>query len=273
MKPRWRTCSARRARATFVRRHVITKKGRGFLPAEEHPDRYHAVAPHSLFAEEKSPAARTFSTEFGEAAVRLARSDKRICAVTAAMRDGTGLTAFAAEFPDRFFDVGIAEEHAVTFAAGLSRAGMRPIVALYSTFAQRAFDQMLHDAALQRLPLVLALDRCGIVPGDGVTHQGLFDVGLFTPIPGVSVCAPESFAELSDMLARAVAEDGVTVLRYPRGGETNYDRGVWNSGGRRAVLRGFRRVGRAGSRSSATAASAPRFCARRIRLGGSIASA
>jgi len=156
---------------------------------------------------------------FGRCLCALAREDSRICAVTAAMRDGTGLAPFGEEFPQRLFDVGIAEEHAVTFACGLARAGMRPAVALYSTFSQRVFDQVLHDAALQKLPLTLLLDRAGIVAGDGVTHQGLFDVGLFSPIPGVEIFAPLSFRELEEMLPRAIESPMVSVIRYPRGGE------------------------------------------------------
>ncbi len=203
--------------------HVITKKGSGYLPAEENPEAYHSVPPFSLAAG-VTPVGGGFSQKFGEALCTLAEKDSRICAVTAAMRDGTGLAPFAEAFPHRFFDVGIAEEHAVTFAAGLARAGMRPVLALYSTFAQRVFDQLLHDAALQKLPLILALDRCGVIPGDGVTHQGLFDVGLFSPIPGVHICSPDSYAELTECLTRAVGEDRLTVLRYPRGGEIGYDR-------------------------------------------------
>lgn len=206
--------------------HVITQKGHGYLPAEEHPERYHSVPP---FAAETgvSAEAKGFSRAFGDALVDLAREDGRVCAVSAAMKDGTGLSRFADAFPDRFFDVGIAEEHAVTFAAGLARAGMRPVVALYSTFAQRVFDQMLHDCALQKLPVVLALDRCGVIPADGVTHQGLFDVGLFSPIPGITVYSPESYAELSACLAESVHADGVSIVRYPRGEERQYDRSIW----------------------------------------------
>ncbi len=208
--------------------HVLTKKGRGYPPAEEMPERYHSVPPFDA-AKGLDGAGKkeTFSSVFGEAMLEAAGADERVCAVTAAMRDGTGLGPFAERFPERFFDVGIAEEHAVTFAAGLARDGKRPVAALYSTFAQRTFDQMLHDAALQRLPLVVALDRCGIVPGDGATHQGLFDVGLFSPIPGVEIFAPESHAELRRCLAAALRSEAVSVVRYPRGSETVYDRGVW----------------------------------------------
>lgn len=198
--------------------HIVTKKGKGYAPAEEQPERYHSVAP---FDPQRGalPGGGGFSKAFGESLCRLAGRDGRLCAVTAAMAEGTGLAGFAEAYPERFFDVGIAEEHAVTFAAGLARAGFRPVVALYSTFAQRVFDQVLHDLALQKLPMVLALDRCGLIPGDGVTHQGLFDVGLFTPIPGVSLYAPATFGELDAALSRAVQTDGITVIRYPRGGE------------------------------------------------------
>ena len=200
--------------------HVITQKGRGYAPAEAHPERYHAVSPFDPAVDiGEVPKKRTFSDAFGESLCRLAEKDGRLCAITAAMRDGTGLAPFAERYPHRFYDVGIAEEHAVSFAAGLSRGGMRPVAAIYSTFAQRSFDQVLHDCALQKLPVVLALDRCGIVPGDGTTHQGLFDVGLFTPIPGVEVFAPESYAELDDHLTRALTSDAVSVIRYPRGCE------------------------------------------------------
>ncbi len=203
--------------------HVITKKGSGYLPAEENPEAYHSVSPFSL-AKGASPQCGGFSACFGEALCELAEADERICAVTAAMRDGTGLAAFAERFPDRFFDAGIAEEHAVTFAAGLARAGQIPVLALYSTFAQRAFDQVLHDGALQKLPLILALDRCGVIPGDGVTHQGLFDVGLFSPIPGVTIFSPDSYGELRDCLRQAASAESLTIIRYPRGGEPAYAR-------------------------------------------------
>lgn len=211
--------------------HVITQKGRGYLPAEEHPEQYHSVAPFSLLRGVQESGAGTYSSVFGETVCRMAEADGKLCAVTAAMRDGTGLGAFAAAFPDRFFDVGIAEEHAVTFAAGLARAGMHPVVALYSTFAQRAFDQVLHDAALQKLPLTLALDRCGVVPGDGATHQGLFDVGLFSPVPGVEIFAPESYAELREALTRPRGASPVRIVRYPRGAQAEYDRSVWRRTG------------------------------------------
>ncbi len=212
--------------------HVITQKGRGYAPAEASPDRYHAVSPFDREAGIPEAGEKmTFSRAFGESLTRLAGEDDRVCAITAAMRDGVGLSGFAKSFPDRFYDVGIAEEHAVSFAAGLSRGGLVPVTALYSTFAQRTFDQVLHDCALQKLPMVLALDRCGIVPGDGSTHQGLFDVGLFTPIPGVEVYAPESYPELDDYLTRAVHSPAISVIRYPRGSQTEYDRSIWQAAG------------------------------------------
>ena len=211
--------------------HVVTRKGRGYLPAEEHPDRYHSVPPFDLAQGVQENGRETYSDVFGAQVCSLAQKDARIAAITAAMRDGTGLSGFAALHPDRFFDVGIAEEHAVTFAAGLARAGMRPITAIYSTFSQRAFDQVLHDAALQKLPMVLALDRCGIVAGDGATHQGLYDVGLFSPIPGVEIYAPEGYGELRETLERAVSSDAVSIVRYPRGREAAYDRTIWRRTG------------------------------------------
>ncbi len=212
--------------------HVVTKKGQGYLPAEEHPEKYHGVSPFPLL--DGAPAGGgkvTFSSTFGDVMCAMAAEDDRICAVTAAMPDGTGLSGFAAQYPERFFDVGIAEEHAVTFAAGLARAGMKPAAAIYSTFAQRAFDQVLHDAALQKISLTLALDRCGIVPGDGMTHQGVFDIALFSPIPGIKIYAPESCGELAAMLRTCMKEDGVKIIRYPRGTEEEYDRSVWVSRG------------------------------------------
>lgn len=207
--------------------HVVTKKGQGYLPAEENPENYHGVSPFPLHKGVEASAKVSFSSVFGDAMCALAEEDPDICAITAAMRDGTGLAAFGERFPDRFFDVGIAEEHAVTFAAGLARAGRKPVTALYSTFAQRTVDQILHDAALQKLSVTVALDRCGIVPGDGATHQGLYDIALFSPIPGVTVYAPENYGELRQMLERCVRDGGVNILRYPRGGEASYLRSVW----------------------------------------------
>ena len=211
--------------------HVVTRKGQGYFPAEEHPEKYHGVSPFALLKGVEDSGRDSFSSVFGDAMCALAEEDGDVCAITAAMRDGTGLTTFGDRFPNRFFDVGIAEEHAVTFAAGLSRAGKKPVTALYSTFAQRSVDQILHDAALQKLPMTLALDRCGIVAGDGATHQGVYDIALFSPIPGVTIYAPESYTDLRSMLKQCVQGEGVNVLRYPRGREIPYDRSVWQDRG------------------------------------------
>ncbi len=199
--------------------HMVTKKGKGYAPAEEKPDVYHSVAPFDLQIGVPETKKDDFSAHFGAHLCEKAEKDARICAITAAMCDGTGLAAFAKTYPDRFFDVGIAEEHAITFAGGLSAGGMVPVVALYSTFAQRAFDQVFHDVSLQKLPMVLALDRAGLVSGDGATHQGIFDIPLFSSLPGVTIESPETYAELDASLDRALAGAGLSIVRYPRGAE------------------------------------------------------
>ena len=202
-------------RVTVV--HMTTKKGKGYLLAEEHPEMYHSVSP---FDKEKGASLRqteTFSTYMGKELCKLAEADTSVCAITASMCDGTGLTDFAKLFPDRYFDVGIAEEHAVAFAGGLAAAGMKPLVALYSTFSQRVYDQLFHDVCIQNLPMVLALDRCGIVSGDGVTHQGIFDYALFSTLPNVTVYSPESFSELSAVMRESFASKDVCIIRYPKG--------------------------------------------------------
>ncbi|MDA8066587.1 MAG: 1-deoxy-D-xylulose-5-phosphate synthase [Thermaerobacter sp.] len=198
--------------------HVITRKGQGFAPAEERPDTYHGTGPFDprTGAVRSGGGAPSYTQVFGEALVRLARRDRRVVAITAAMPEGTGLAAFAREFPDRFFDVGIAEEHAVTFAAGLAAQGLRPVVAVYSTFLQRAVDQVIHDVALQRLPVVFALDRAGVVGEDGATHQGLFDLAYLRAVPGMTLAAPRDEAELVHLLATALAGSVPFALRYPR---------------------------------------------------------
>ena len=197
--------------------HMITKKGMGYSFAENEPGKYHSVGCFDPLAGAPSPAGEDFSAFVGQLLCQHAERDSRICAITAAMCDGTGLTEFARRFPERFYDVGIAEEHAVTFAGGLSAGGMRPVVALYSTFAQRVYDQVLHDLAIQRLPAVLLLDRAGLVPGDGVTHQGIFDYSLFTSVPSVAVYSPETKEELAHTLDLALAGDSISVVRYPKG--------------------------------------------------------
>lgn len=198
--------------------HMITRKGLGYRDAEDRPDRYHSVGRFDVDGGIMSySGGKTLSQTFGDELCRAASEDGRICAITAAMCDGTGLGEFAKRYPERFFDVGIAEEHAVTFASGLAVNGMKPVVALYSTFAQRVCDQLIHDTALQGLPLVLALDRCGLVAGDGITHQGIFDFPLFSAIPGVKIYSCADGNDIIAVLPRALAEDGLSVVRYPKG--------------------------------------------------------
>lgn len=204
--------------------HVRTVKGKGYLPAETEPAAYHGVAP---FDPETGmplhPAETDFSHVFGEELTRIADEDARICAITAAMQDGTGLTAFAKAHSDRLFDVGIAEGHGVSMAGGMAKQGMIPVFAVYSSFLQRGYDMLLHDVALDRLHVVLAVDRAGLVGADGETHHGCFDVGYLTQVPGMTVLCPAGFAELRFMLRRAVLElSGPVAVRYPRGGEGAY---------------------------------------------------
>jgi 1-deoxy-D-xylulose-5-phosphate synthase len=205
--------------------HVVTKKGKGYGPAESEPDKYHGVSPRGA---EKS--GESFSSVFGRRMTELARGDKRICAITAAMEQGTGLAGFAEEFPERFFDVGIAEEHAVAMAAGMAKQGLVPVFAVYSSFLQRAYDMLIHDVAILGLHVVFAIDRAGLVGEDGETHHGAFDVGFLRQVPGMTVWSPSSAAELRDMLDAAVASSGPAAVRYPRGGE-----GAYMDGGADAV--------------------------------------
>ncbi len=199
--------------------HVHTKKGKGYLPAEQAPEKFHGIGCFDVKTGEcpKKQGAPTYTAVFSEALQQLAAADQGIVAITAAMPSGTGLKAFGERFPDRCFDVGIAEEHAVTLAAGLAAAGKKPVVALYSTFAQRAYDQILHDVCLQKLPVVLALDRAGLVGQDGPTHHGVFDYSYLRPLPNMTVMAPKDEAELRDMLATALSLGTPVALRYPRG--------------------------------------------------------
>lgn len=202
--------------------HVVTRKGMGYGPAEKDPNLYHGVGP---FDPEKGIEAQdrvTFSSVFGETLCRLANDDPRICAVTAAMEDGTGLQAFHREFPDRFFDEGIAEEHCSAMCGGLAKQGMKPVFAVYSTFLQRSYDMLLQDIALQNLPVVLAVDRAGLVGSDGETHNGVFDVGILRQIPGMSIWCPASYAELREMLQAALGAGGPAAVRYPKGCEGPY---------------------------------------------------
>lgn len=200
--------------------HVITKKGKGYRPAEQNPDKFHSTSSFDIATgKAKKEKGADYSSVMGNVLVRLAKEDKRIVAITAAMKDGTGLTKFSKEYPDRFFDVGIAEQHAVGLAAGLAKAGLKPVVPIYSSFYQRAYDQVIHDIAIQKLPVILCVDRAGIVGNDGETHQGIFDLSFFSIVPNLTIMAPKNFKELEEMLAFAVKQDSPMVIRYPRGGE------------------------------------------------------
>ncbi len=199
--------------------HLVTRKGRGYPPSEEDPTRYHAVSPFDVETGQPLAAsdAPSYAEVFGHELVQLAAKDKRVVAITAAMPDGTGLAEFARRFPTRFFDVGIAEQHAVTFAAGLAVAGARPVVAIYSTFLQRAYDQIIHDVCLQDLPVTFVLDRAGLVGADGPTHHGVFDLGYLRAIPRMVVMAPKDQAEFRQMLRMAIACGRPAAVRTPRG--------------------------------------------------------
>jgi len=214
--------------------HVVTKKGRGYAPAEDDPDRFHGTGPFDV-ATGAPAAARatrgngpsttvnghreppTYTEVFGRTLLRLGEQDERVAAITAAMASSTGVVSFARRFPKRWFDVGICEQHAVTFAAGLAVEGLRPVVAIYSTFLQRAYDQILHDVCLQGLPVVFALDRAGLVGADGPTHHGVYDLGYLRSMPGMTVMAPRDENELQHMLKTALLIDGPAAVRYPRG--------------------------------------------------------
>ncbi len=198
--------------------HFITKKGKGLEAAEADPIKYHGTSPKPKESTPKSKKQPSFSQIFGEASAKLCRERADVCMITPAMREGSGLVEFEKEFPDRYFDVGIAEEHAVTFAAGQARVGLRPILAIYSTFLQRGFDQLIHDVCLQKLPVVFALDRAGIVGADGPTHHGVFDIAYQLLIPNLIVMAPKDGKELQDMLPWSVNQDLPVSIRYPRGG-------------------------------------------------------
>ncbi len=207
--------------------HVVTKKGKGYVPAEKEPDEYHGVGKFDpeigLLCDHKD----TFSTVFGKTILKLAEKDARICAITAAMTASTGLEAFARRFPDRFFDVGIAEGHAAAMAAGMANQGIIPVFAVYSSFLQRAYDMLAHDVAISDLHVVFAVDRAGLVGEDGETHHGTLDIGFLTQIPNMTVLCPASYNELRDMLSYAISINGPTAIRYPRGCQGAYrDGGV-----------------------------------------------
>ncbi len=203
--------------------HVLTKKGAGYLPAEKNPSKFHGAEPFDIKTGKplKQKEKDSYTDVISQVMCRLGQEDERIVAITAAMADGTGLSKFAKEFPKRFFDVGIAEQHATTFAAGLAKAGLKPVFAVYSSFLQRAYDQVLHDVCIQNLPVVFAIDRAGLVGSDGETHQGIFDISYLSSIPNMTIMAPKNRYELEDMMKFAVSFDTPIAVRYPRG--TAYD--------------------------------------------------
>ena len=199
--------------------HVLTKKGKGYKYAEENPDKFHAIAPFNIETGElKKPKGKDYSKAFGDKLIELASKDERIVAVTASMKNGTGLKEFALKFPKRIFDVGIAEQHAITMAAGMAKEGLIPVVPIYSSFYQRAYDQVIHEVALQNLPVIMCVDRAGCVGADGETHQGLLDMAFFRLVPNLVIMAPKSFKELEKMLKFAGNLNKPVVIRYPRGG-------------------------------------------------------
>lgn len=203
--------------------HVLTKKGKGYSIAEENPDKFHATGSFDIeTGKSKKEKKKDYSKVFGEKLVVLAKENEKIVAVTASMKDGTGLTEFAKEFPKRFFDIGIAEQHAVGVAAGMAKEGIIPVVPIYSSFYQRAYDQVIHDVAIQELPVVMCVDRAGVVGADGETHQGTLDMSFFRLVPNLTIMAPKDFKELEDMLEFAVRLKKPVVIRYPRGGEDEY---------------------------------------------------
>ncbi len=209
--------------------HVLTHKGRGYAPAEKAPAKFHGVGKFDAATGSVAPSVgTTFSQAFGETLCQLAAQDHAICAITAAMPGGTGLLPFKEQFPKRLFDVGIAEEHAVSMAGGLAKQGMKPVVALYSTFLQRSYDMILQDVAMLKLPVVLAVDRAGLVGEDGETHHGVFDVGFLRQAPGLQILCPASVAELRAMLIWSLAQQhGPVAIRYPRGGDGQYTQNAW----------------------------------------------
>lgn len=209
--------------------HVVTRKGYGYKFAEEDPAKFHGIGKFDPYTGKKSsPKVKTYSDSFGETMISLAERNRKVCAITAAMPGGTGLLKFQKQFPERTFDVGIAEEHAVSMAGGLAKQGMIPVVALYSTFLQRSYDQIMQDIGLLGLHVVLAIDRAGIVGDDGPTHHGVFDVGFLRQVPGMLILSPASLAEQREMLRWAVEScHGPVAIRYPRGTEGSYQESDW----------------------------------------------
>jgi 1-deoxy-D-xylulose-5-phosphate synthase len=203
--------------------HVLTKKGKGYAPAEQNPAKFHGIGPFEIATGNGTEVKEkdTYTDVFGKVMYKLGEQEPKMTAITAAMKDGTGLVGFQKKYPERFFDVGIAEGHAVTFAAGLAAAGLKPVFAVYSSFLQRGYDQIVHDVCMQNLPVVFAIDRAGLVGSDGETHQGAFDMAYLSHIPNMTVLSPKNKWELADMLRFAVKHDGPIAVRYPRG--TAYD--------------------------------------------------
>lgn len=200
--------------------HVVTKKGKGYKPAEDNPDRFHAIGQFDIETGNNiKNKPEDYSKRFGKKMVQLAEKNEKVVAITAAMKDGTGLTEFATKFKDRFFDVGIAEQHALGFAAGMAATGLIPIVSIYSSFYQRAYDQVIHDICISKMPVIMCVDRAGIVGNDGETHQGILDMAFFRLVPNLTIMAPKDFTELEQMLDFAVELNAPVVIRYPRGGE------------------------------------------------------
>ena len=200
--------------------HVLTTKGKGYKYAEENPDKFHATGAFDIETGKSIKSKATdYSKVFGNKLIELAKQNEKIVAITAAMKDGTGLSEFQKQFPKRFFDVGIAEQHAVTMAAGMAKEGLIPVVPIYSSFYQRAYDQVIHDIAMQNLPVIMCVDRAGIVGADGETHQGLLDMAFFKLVPNLTIMAPKDFRELEEMLEFAINLKKPVVIRYPRGGE------------------------------------------------------
>ncbi len=212
--------------------HVLTKKGKGYLPSEEHPKLFHGVGKFDpITGEVPSKGIGSFSDVFGRTMCQLAEENQKVCTITAAMPGGTGLLEFKNQFPDRMFDVGIAEEHAVSMACGLAKQGMVPVVALYSTFLQRSYDMILQDICMLKLHVVLAIDRAGLVGEDGETHHGVFDVGFLRQAPSMKILCPASLLELEDMMRYAVLEcEGPVAVRYPRGTDGAYKESAWKDG-------------------------------------------
>lgn len=203
--------------------HVLTKKGKGYKFAEENPNKYHSTSVFNIdTGEKKKSSSKDYSAAMGEKLVSLAKENDKIVAVTAAMEDGTGLSEFDKQFPDRFFDVEIAEQHALGMVAGMAKEGLKPVIPIYSSFLQRGYDQLIHDIAMQELPVVLCVDRAGIVGNDGETHQGILDLSFLNTVPKMNIMAPKNFEELEKMLEFAVNFDKPIAIRYPRGSEAKY---------------------------------------------------